>query len=542
MCNTNGELEAEKTSLLATSYGSASEDMMDAPLPAVTKQSLWTETRLLLELAVPTVIIQLGFTFPPFFCASYVGINYGYIYLDGMTLASLTGNLCTLALLQGLYSASDTLSPQAFGAGNARQVGLLAMRGFLASMFVIIPMNVALFFYMKPIMINIGEDQEASTIAWHWYRIYALTLPFYALYMVTWKFLSAQNVMMPLVVVVVLSCAIVLPFCLHFFPIWFGFLGTAWAIFTFQAFEAVFLIFLLWWKQPYIPETWPGLSASTWREALQWKACCEYMVLGLGGMVACSEWIYWESLALVIGTLGVIPLSVHTIPTQVIMISFMIPLGIGIALSIRLGATLSQNVRRAKELVVGCFVVGTVVFGIMAMIMYTQRLYIFHIFTNAPEVLQGCEEIWWKVCLYFFNLSVFGINMGAATGLGMQWTLGIVTIVFLWVLGMPGAYYFAVVKGGGLGVAWSWIVPPYMAINVTLMVAFLLKDWDKLADEIRLREGATRRDFEGLALEETHNDHDHECPADPNGYGATYTHHDNNGYDDKETFFDAFSH
>jgi hypothetical protein len=72
---------------------------------------------------------------------------------------------------------------------------------------------------------------------------------------------------------------------------------------------------------------------------------------------------------------------------------------------------------------------------------------------------------------------------------------------------MPAAYYFAVVQGGGVVVAWSWIVPPYMAINATLVVAFLLKDWDKLAHEIRLREDIVRHDsdIEAVVLvEETH--------------------------------------
>jgi MATE family multidrug resistance protein len=353
MCG--GEDNVEKASLVAASSGEA----VEGATSKISSSTAWTEARLLLELAIPTVIIQLGFTLPPCSIASYVGINYGYIYLDGITLASLIGNLFTLALLQGLYSASDTLGPQAFGAGNVREVGLLAIKGFVGSMCIIIPMNVGLFFFMRPLMIWVGEDPNASTIAWHWYQIYSLSLPFNALYNVTWKFLSAQNVMIPLVASVSVSCAVVLPLTLHYFPHWFGFLGTAWCIVTFQVFESLFLLFLLWWKQPHnIAATWPGLSA--WQEALQWKPFRAYMTLGLGGMLACSEWIYWEALTLVIGrTLGIIPLSVHTIPTQVIMVSFMIPLGVGVALSVRLGVILSQSVRRAKELVVSCFVAGT---------------------------------------------------------------------------------------------------------------------------------------------------------------------------------------
>jgi hypothetical protein len=69
---------------------------------------------------------------------------------------------------------------------------------------------------------------------------------------------------------------------------------------------------------------------------------------------------------------------------------------------------------------------------------------------------------------------------------------------------------------------------------VTLIVTFLLKDWDKLANEIRLREGIIRHeiDIEELALvEETRT-----TPTTANRYGATETH---NGAD---KFFDAASH
>jgi MATE family multidrug resistance protein len=334
--------------------------------------------------------------------------------------------------------------------------------------------------------------------------------------MVTWKFLSAQNVMMPLVVVVAFSCVVVLPITLQVFPALFGFLGTAWAIFTFQAIEAVGLIGILWWFQPHDPETWPGLSA--WREALEWKPFCTYMTLGVGGMLASSEWMYWEALALFIGTLGVVPLSVHTIPTQVIMVMFMVPLGIGIALSVRLGTTLPQSVKRAKQLVAGTFVVGLTMLGIMAVFLYVYRYWIFRIFSEDPDVLELAEQIWWRVVLYFINLSIFGINMGVAIGLGMQWTLGFVTVLFLWLLGMPAAYYFAIYRGGGLVVAWSWIVPPYAAINVALMFAYLTKDWDEIAAAIRLREGIERgdSDIEGLTLNETHE-------TGRNGYGSAST-------------------
>jgi hypothetical protein len=65
------------------------------------------------------------------------------------------------------------------------------------------------------------------------------------------------------------------------------------------------------------------------------------------------------------------------------------------------------------------------------------------------------------------------------------------------------------------------------------LTCFLLKDWDKFANEIRLREGLIRQeiDIEDLALVEEPHAQSHTG----NGYGATETH---NGEDN---FFDAVS-
>ena len=346
----------------------------------------WTEARLLINLAVPTVIVELGGTIPTAITASYIGRHLGAIYLDGFTLAALTGNLLTLSLLQGLFSASDTLSPQAFGAGNYKEVGLLAIRGFVGSLLLIIPINLVLAMYMKDMLIWVGEDEMTSALAAEWYRVYMFGLPFYALYNVTWKFLSSQEIMAPLLVVLVGTCGVVLPIALDRLVPWLGFIGSAIAILIYQASQAVLLLLYLAYRTPHHPMTWPGLCL--WREAIALEPFLAYMRLGAGGMLASSEWWYWEVLSLFVGTLGVLPLSVHTVATQVLTVSFMIPIGIGIALSIRLGATLPRNVKRAQQLVMGCGLVSTVLFGIMTIIIWICRSNIYRLFTTEQDVLE----------------------------------------------------------------------------------------------------------------------------------------------------------
>jgi Na+-driven multidrug efflux pump len=250
----------------------------------------WTESRLLVNLAIPTILALMGSVIPSAMTASYIGRQLGPIYLDGFTLASLTGNLLTLSLLTGLFSASETLSPQAFGAGNYKEVGLLAIRGFVGSFFLMIPINIVLIPYMQDILVWAGQDEVTSGLAARWYRIYVYSIPFHALYDVTWTFLSSQEVMTPLLVVVVGTCGVILPTALTILVKCMGFLGSAVALVVYQASQAGLLILYLVYYQPHHPLTWPGLHL--WREALAFQPIMNYMRLGVGGMLANSVCVY----------------------------------------------------------------------------------------------------------------------------------------------------------------------------------------------------------------------------------------------------------
>jgi Na+-driven multidrug efflux pump len=250
------------------------------PHPDVTSlESRWYEMNALFQLTLPTMIIQLGQVIPGFAIASYIGRTYSndISYLDGYTLASLSVNLFTLSLLLGLYTASDTLSPQAYGAGNMKEVGYLAIRGFLASMMVVLPIIVLLMYYMKPMLLWIGEDRMSVTHACAWFNIYAYSIPFYALYQVTLKFLSAQNQMQPLVICCLISTCLVLPISLYTFGTTYGYIGTAIAMSVYQSFQAILLLLYIYIRQPHDPSTWSGLWDGI-QNAMQWKPLIDYMV------------------------------------------------------------------------------------------------------------------------------------------------------------------------------------------------------------------------------------------------------------------------
>mmetsp|Transcript_13334 Transcript_13334/g.20966 ORF Transcript_13334/g.20966 Transcript_13334/m.20966 type:complete len:591 (-) Transcript_13334:68-1840(-) len=470
-----------------------------------TSSSVQTELRLFLELAIPTILFGASFVISPFLTASIVGRKFGATHLSAFTLANLTGNLCTFSFVAGLYSASDTLSPQAFGIQNYKEVGLIAIRGMLASTAVLIPVNIPLVLWLKDILIALGQDEEASDLAQQWYRIFVLALPFCIVFYTGEKFLSAQHNMKPLIFVVLIASGIILPISLHVFTELFGFLGSAMAYVFYQASSAVLLLMYLKWLQPHVPETWPGLGA--WREALERDKMMEYLYLGAGGILVQSEWVYWEALSLIVGRLGVVPLTAHAIPNNLIMAMCQIPFAAGTALAIRMGTTISESVTRAKAIALVTLLVTTVLFGLVSIVLYVKADALIRIFTYDEEVIALSKTVWWKVCTYNLNVTVFAILSGVSTGLGRQWTFGAANFFFLWVVGIPVTIYHALILGGGLDAAWTWVNAPYVGINVTLLVIFFGgTDWNAVKDkinnysndEINDDDEASRMELEGI--------------------------------------------
>ena len=110
--------------------------------------------------------------------------------------------------------------------------------------------------------------------------------------------------------------------------------------------------------------------------------------------------------------------------------------------------------------------------------------------------VQGAMRLWWQVCVYLMLVSFFWFLAPAISGLGMQWTVGIINMVTLWILTTPAVVYFAIVRGGGLYAAWACLWPPYIAMIVVLVYKVVVFDWEGFSQAVRVREGLEARESE----------------------------------------------
>ena len=450
------------------------------------KDSLAKEGWLLLSIAAPAIVVQLSvlFIFPQ--TASIVGRELGTEELAGFSLASLTGNLTILSVMVGALTAADTLMPRAFGAGSYNEVGRLAIRGVAMCVLLLIPPLVPLFTTMEWTFNQLGQDPVASKLASQWIRVYLLGVPAMLAFRVAQSFLNAQHVVMPLVTASVVSCFLVHPLLLRWLVPSLGFVGSGVAVSFTQTIMALIVFLYLYIKPEHHPQTWPGLSRKSVVESLQPQPVALFLKMSLGGVLALSEWWFWEINCFIVGSFGIVPLCVHTIAYNLVPLLFMIPLGISIGLTVRLGNLLATNLPRAKKVATWCMACTILIGAIVAGSLYLLRVPIVLLFTNDPEVLHGCEKIWPKLCVYIFVLHIFGINSAILRALGMQWHIAAIIFGTCWAGALPTIVYFSIYRGGGLDAIWTILPFFYIFMQVPMAMCYTVGCcWEDIGYAIR---------------------------------------------------------
>ena len=246
------------------------------------------EASLLLNIALPSVAVQLSvlFIFPQ--TASAVGLRFGTEELAGFSLGSLVGNLTCLSVMVGALTAADTLMPRAMAVRRYPEMGRLAIRGFVMCALLLVLPILPLCTIMEGIFDALGQDPYAASLASKWIQVYLLGVPAMLLFRVIQSFLNAQHQVWPLVAGSTISCFVVHPILLRFFLPSMGFLGSGAAISVTQYVMLGITLVYMVWKPAYKAETWSGLSAGFIKEAIRPLPMLQFLSLSLGGVLSLS--------------------------------------------------------------------------------------------------------------------------------------------------------------------------------------------------------------------------------------------------------------
>eukprot|EP00933_Yihiella_yeosuensis_P003147 TRINITY_DN10560_c2_g1_i3.p1 TRINITY_DN10560_c2_g1~~TRINITY_DN10560_c2_g1_i3.p1 ORF type:complete len:515 (+),score=82.29 TRINITY_DN10560_c2_g1_i3:74-1546(+) len=434
--------------------------------------------------------------------ALFIGHHGTKEMLAAVGIGNMLQNCFGLSIGIGLASALDTLVSQAHGAGDMSLAAIYLGRGKVVCSVQMLWILPVLLFSDKW-LIAIGQDPVIASHAADYNRAAA---PF----LICWfwsscmrRFLS--NVQYPNAgVVVALICAILHVLWCYIFVAQLGMgnqgLGLAngitWTL------RLVLLSGCLCWYAPDIkvpskrllllgPEDFTGL----------WQ----YFRIAFPALLqTCSEWWFWEIIALFIGYLGSNSLAAHVTTQNIFVLLFMIPVGVSQAAATLTGNALGAGQPRiAKQTAFYCLAFMVAVWAVVAALMAPARMLMAEAYTEDPEVQKlVCTLLSVQLVAGVFD-SAQSVLGGACRGAGK---LKAASVTYLWsfyAVMLPLALFLAFpLRDGIVGIYWAMVIGTFLAASA-LATTLLRADWTALAaaTQQRLRDDATSAQSASCARE-----------------------------------------
>lgn len=384
-------------------------------------------------------------------------------------LAALAaGNLWSYGVLiplQFLQAGLDPLISQAVGAGDRRAVGQGLARGLLGAALLSVPgfllLRQAGFFLGL-----LGQPAELLPLAQRWCEVAAWSVPALLTYQVLRAWLQAQGIVRPITAVVLVANGLNIVLNLGFVLGWWGLpaLGVAGSAIATDLSRFFILVGLAVVGRRALRDLWP-------REPGTWALKPALKVLSLGvapaTQVALEVWAF-QTCALMMGWISETALAANAVVLNLSTLSFMVPMGISTAASVRVGNLIGAGLpwRRAAFSAVGMG--ASVMLGFAALFLLVPGP-LAAVFTDDPEVAVVAVSLLPVVAAFqaFDGTQVTCIgalrgagdlNVPALTALVAYWTIG---LPLGWVLGFP-------LRWGPVGV-WSGL-----ALGLAAAAAMLL--------------------------------------------------------------------
>ena len=365
------------------------------------------------------------------------------------------------ALGMGPVSAVAPLAAQAFGARNPRMVRRSLRVGLWAAVLLGIPVNLVQL-WGEDILIAAGQTGEAATLAARYLTSLAWSM------IPAWCFIALRNFMgavnRPEPALWVTLAAVPLNGLLAYGLIYGAFglprldlLGAGLATTCVNIAMCIAAIWICYARRPFKKYRVLGRF---WR--LDLALMRQLIVIGvpISGAVV-LEWGLFSSAALLVGWIGTMALAAHQIALQVATVVFMVPFGISLAATVRVGHAVG---RRDPA---GAGMAGFIAIALGAVFMLATTLLVVLLRHVIPllflggkgaadtETTQLAATLLLIGATFFIFDAIQGVAAGALRGLNDTRMPMLYAAVSFWLIGFSSSYLLAFRTG--LGVLGIWI-------------------------------------------------------------------------------------
>jgi MATE family multidrug resistance protein len=444
------------------------------------------ELRALLRLALPSVVVQLGMMLMSVVDVVMIG------HLSGEALGSVAlGNVVSWGLIAfglGSVMAVDPVVSQAVGARDERAIGRALQRGLLLAAALAVPLA-ALHLLAGPALRLAGQPAAlvpaACDYAW---ALAPGVLPF-LWFSVLRQTLQSLSRLRPIVLTI--GLANVVNFGLNWLLIWggpgippLGVTGAAVAT-TLARWTLVLMLFWLAW-----PLLRPHLRPLR-REAFTCRPLLAMLRIGVPiGLQFELEMGVFAYVLLLMGAFGEAAVGGHQIAINLASLSFMVPLGVSFAASVRVGYAVGAGDLAAARLAArSALAVGITVMACFMLLFALAPGILARCYTEDASVLAVAVALLPVAGAFQVFDGVQVVSIGVLRGLSDTRTPVVINVLGFWLLGAPASWLLAHQAGGGPVGLWWGLVLGLVVVALALVLRIVA----------RLRGGLVRFDVESSA-------------------------------------------
>jgi MATE family multidrug resistance protein len=415
-----------------------------------------TET---LKLAVPIVLTQLGQIAMTATDLALIG-RLG----DGAVAAAALANtvfFVSFTFGMGLVSAVAPLAAQAFGASNPRMVRRSLRVGLWAALLISLPIMVFPL-YGEQILLTLGQAPATAHLAQRYLFGLAWGIAPALWFLAIRGFMSAVNRPEPglwITLAAIPANGLLVYLLIH--GEWglprlelFG-AGLATTIINFGTFLAG-----LWFAYGRRPFRKYHVLGRIWR--IDWILMRQLVVIGAPISISfLLEYGLFAAAALLMGLISTTALAAHQIALQITAILFMVPFGIGMAATVRVGHAVGRSdaaaVKRAGLVatLLGIFLVSAMTLAVILGRFAIARFFFGEAAENAGVAIELTATLLMIGATFFVADGIQTITAGALRGMNDTRVPLLFAAISYWLVGFPAAYGLAF--GTEFGAVGVWI-------------------------------------------------------------------------------------
>ncbi len=446
------------------------------------------ELRATLVLALPLVGGQL--------CA--VGLNVVEIslagHVGGQTLAAvgLGAAIWSVVILValGLMLAVPPSVAQLVGAGRQQDIAPLFRQALWLALLVGIGMGVAI--QATPwLLARVGSDSEVVPVTLAFLTPLAWGAPAQILFFFARGLSEGLGLTRPtlwfsaLGVVLLAPLGYALMMGVGGLPRWGAFgLGLAYAIVLWV--QAVSLLLYLAWHRNY-----RHLHLFARFEWPRWRPIAALLTIALPmGVAVWMEGGLFVATAVLMSKLGATAMAAHPVAINVASVTFMVPMGIALAITIRVGQAVGRDdvsgVRYAGFTGIGLVLITQIV---LASVLALAAAPIAALYTDDRVVITAAAHLLLFAAVFQLSDGIQVASNGALRGLKDTIMPALITATSYWAIGMSIGWWLAFPRGMGASGLWLGLIAGLSAAAIGLFSRFVWRA--RRANWKRLRHGAS---------------------------------------------------